>query len=155
MTQPPADAPVAWPVTPEMIAAGWDCLKRPNVRSMPTLGPGMGLKEAYLAMRSLEPRQAPAPRQEITEEERDTLLVQLEHMAKEFDYWREWDAKLRAKEGLPTEDDTAVWLNGFSKGDSKAPPVWPSHSVLRAWSDVMLRARAALRVAGQEPKGGR
>jgi hypothetical protein len=73
MTQTPADAPVAWPVTPEMIAAGWDCLKRPNVRSMPTLGPGMGLKEAYLAMRALEPRQAPAPRQdeqrELTHEE--------------------------------------------------------------------------------------
>jgi hypothetical protein len=107
----PADARVAWPVTPEMIAAGWDCLKRPNVRSMPTLGPGMGLKEAYLAMRALEPRQAPAPRQEIMEVQRLRSLL-------------EYRDEFIVSQGL-----WQTFVDGLP--------------------------RAALGVAGQEPKGGR
>jgi len=39
--------------TPEMIAAGWECLKRAG---LPRLGPGQGLIEAYKAMRALAPQ---------------------------------------------------------------------------------------------------
>lgn len=41
--------------TPEMIAAGWDCLRRAH---LPRLGPGNGLVEAYRAMAAAAPQPA-------------------------------------------------------------------------------------------------
>lgn len=60
----------------------------------------------------------------------------LNEMARQFDWWRRFDREKRDKEGLETTDETAII----------APPSWPSHGILKAWSEALDRA------APQQPR---
>jgi hypothetical protein len=51
----------------------------------------------------------------------------LDTMRRTLDWWMEFDRKSRTQAGLETTDDTYI----------VAPPTWPSHGVLKRWSESL------------------
>lgn len=67
-------------------------------------------------------------------EELEVLRNRLDAIARQLDWWRDYDRAKRDKEGLETVHDTYII----------APPSWPSHGVLKVWSETLDQARAKL-----------
>lgn len=59
----------------------------------------------------------------------------LELLADYFQYWRDWNARTRAAEGLSTTNHTAIIC---------VPPHWPDHGAISHWIETLREAKAAI-----------
>mgnify|MGYP001480168482 CR=1 FL=1 len=69
-----------------------------------------------------------------------SVLIGLDTIRRQADHWVEYNTASRAREGLESTDDTYIM----------APPHWPSHGQLRAWSKVLTEAADALASKDEE-----
>lgn len=64
----------------------------------------------------------------------ETIKIQLDAIRRQADYWVDFDVSARERQGLGSNDDTHII----------APPFWPSHGQLKAWSAALSAAVEAL-----------
>ena len=69
------------------------------------------------------------------------ILVGLDMIRRQADYWVSYNTEARTREGLASNDDTHLI----------SPPSWPSHGQLKAWSEVLAKAAEALYALPQQP----